>query len=227
MEINDENSELKSVNSVTTASSIMNKVNLFLTPLLLIGMVALFFLWLKSPKSETPTTPQAQTNSAASIPIAYINSDSLWENYEFVKDVKQQLVDFETKLQSRYNAKTKAFEADYKSSLDKANRGLLTTREKDRVAEELQRKQQDILELDKELSAQLMEKKEKANTQVQDTILAFIKKFNQDSKYLYILEYSKLSGILYADESKDITTEIVKGLNENYIKFKDNLEKIK
>ena len=78
------------------------------------------------------------------------------------------------------------------------------------------------MDLEKSLGNQLLEVKQTKNIQLQDSIFAYIKRFNQGPKYSYILEKSRTSGILFANDSLNITKVVIKGLNEAYNNGKTN-----
>jgi outer membrane protein len=54
------------------------------------------------------------------------------------------------------------------------------------------------------------------NRQVINTIMEYLKKNSSQLNYKYVLGTSFGGNILYANDSLDITKNIVSGLNENY-----------
>ena len=66
----------------------MKNLNLFINILLVIAVVVLFALQMSS-KSEKPSNSNNSINgshSSSGLNIAYVNADSLTENYEMYKD---------------------------------------------------------------------------------------------------------------------------------------------
>jgi len=116
------------------------------------------------------------------------------------------------------------FQKDYKAYITRAKAGLLSLNQQKATEAELTQRQQNLGKLDERLSEELMSQKEALNTVLQDTILNFIKKYNEKANYTYILEHAKLSGILFADEAFDITKDIVEGLNMEYKRNQANKE---
>jgi outer membrane protein len=47
-------------------------------------------------------------------------------------------------------------------------------------------------------------------------IFEYIKSYNKENGYEFVLGYSKGGGILFADASLDVTKKIVEGLNKEY-----------
>jgi len=193
-----------------------SKCGMVFNIIMFISIVVLFVLFFTS-KNKTEVIQPVSIKSALS--IAYVDSDSIWENYDFVKTTKKELEDLEQKLTNNYKAQAMAFKAEYDNYL-KIGASLTLSEQKKREAA-LQQKQGNLMELEKSLGGQLAEIKQTKNIQLQDSIFSFIKRFNQGPKYSFILEKSRVSGILYANDSLDITKSVIKGLNEAYTKGKN------
>ena len=58
------------------------------------------------------------------------------------------------------------------------------------------------------------------NQQLQDTIVSALKVFNNPQKYQLILSNVGTDNIVYADDSYDITKEIIEFLNARYVPSK-------
>ncbi len=206
-----ETKEIKYNDNISCKTS---KCGIAFNVFIFIAVAVLFILHFTTKKEEV----YQPVSIKSAISIAYVNSDSLWENYEFVKDTKKELENLEMQMTNNYKAQGMAFKAEYDNYL-KIGATLSLSEQKKREAA-LQQKQQDLMELEKNLSNQMLEKKQNKNIQVQDSIFEYIKRFNQVPKYSFILEKSRLSGILFANDSLDITKTVLKGLNEAYLKNK-------
>lgn len=163
-----------------------------------------------------------QENAVApgNLSFAWVNTDTIWEKYNFVTDVKAELATYEKNLQDQYAASVSAFQKEYDAYIKKASAYQLSLEEQKKTEEKLAQKQQGLQELDAKLSQQLMDAKTARNMEVHDSIVNFIARFNKDKKYNFILERSYGGGLLYADSTMDITNEIIKGLNKEYLTFK-------
>jgi outer membrane protein len=82
--------------------------------------------------------------------------------------------------------------------------------------ESLGRKQQELMQHRDELSQQLVGDQQKMTEQIYASIFNYLKEFNQNNQYQFVLGYQKGGGILYASESLDITKQIQEGLNKEY-----------
>lgn len=188
---------------------------LILNIFLIIGMAVLYFLHFTNSKNEQISRPQTINSS---LTIAYVDSDTLWENYDFVKDTKTYLEELEKKLTNDYKSQAMSFKNDYENYLKTGASFTLNEQKKKEAA--LQQRQNNLMELEKKYGSQLAEIKQNKNIEVQDSIFSFINRYNQGPKYTFILEKSRISGILFANDSLDITKKVIEGLNEVYHKGK-------
>jgi outer membrane protein len=62
-----------------------------------------------------------------------------------------------------------------------------------------------------------MQVQQKMSEQLRDTINAFMKEYNKDSKYEMIISNTSSDNILYASKGYDITEEVTKMLNERCV----------
>lgn len=192
---------------------------LILSLISLVVSLALLVLFLTPGKNS-----QTVTNSSDKITIAWINTDTIWENYEFVADVKAELADLEQKLQNQYAATVNSFQQEYDNYIKQATAGLLTLDQQKKTEEKLAQKQQSITELDAKLTQQLVDAKTIRNIEVHDTIVNFIARFNESHNYTFIMERSYGGGLLFADSTLEVTDAVLKGLNEEYKYIKKSKE---
>ena len=80
--------------------------------------------------------------------------------------------------------------------------------------------QQDLENYAAQAERELALEQMKMNQQLQDTIVAALKVFNNPQKYQLILSNVGTDNILYADDSYDITKEIIEFLNIRYVPSK-------
>ena len=76
--------------------------------------------------------------------------------------------------------------------------------------------EQDLQALSNKLQAELVSEQEKNNLMLRDSINTFLKEFNKTKGYSLILSNTGLDNLLYANESFNITQEILEGLNARY-----------
>lgn len=190
---------------------------------------SLVVLIIALPKSESkteeakPTTAKVKQNKSLTnrgLKIAYIDTDSVLAKYDMAKDMEESLKAYQQKVESDFAAKQKKFEADYADYL-KNGANLTLTQQKDKE-KELQRRGNELQQLQPQLMAQLQERQINDNKKLLDAVYAFIKDYNkkhQNFDVIFAKSYIS-SPVLYIDEGMDITEEIIKGLNEEYKEYK-------
>lgn len=180
----------------------------------LLGVIVLFVLFFTVEKKSKPTFPKTLDK----ITYAFVNTDSIMEHYDFVLDVQVDLAKYEQILQNQYTTAATSFKKEYDDYIKRASAGLLTLDQQKKTEEKLSERQQEIGEMEQKLAMQLQEEKLKKNMEVHDTIVNYIKRYNEQKNYTFIFEKSYGGGLLFADPALEITDDILKGLNEDYEK---------
>jgi outer membrane protein len=180
----------------------------------IIGVIVLFILFftMGNNKKNTPA------KSLDKISYAFVNTDSLMAHYDFVLDVQVDLANYEKLLQNQYTSTATAFKKEYDDYIKRAGANLLTLDQQKKTEEQLTAKQQNIMEMEQNLGMQMQEEKVKRNMEVFDTIVSYIAQYNKTKDYTFVFQQSYGGALLYANPALDITSDILKGLNEEYAK---------
>lgn len=199
----------------------MKNLSLVFNVVLLIAVAGLYYLQFSgSSGSETPKKSDSEKKEVSSSPldrsIVYINTDTLWEKYEYVEDMKQELFEEKQKLERQYESALREFQEDYQFIQERA--AYLSERQLAIEQENLMKKEQEMLALKEQLSMKLMESEADKNKRIQTAIEQVIESYNMDQKHVLILGKSVASDLLWAEDDLDITKMIVERLNEDYRK---------
>lgn len=183
---------------------------------ILIGLIVLYVLFFINKSKQNNAYNVAPVSIKSNMSIAYINTDTIMDKYDFAKDMKKELDDYQSKMENDYKAKVTSFQNEYESYLK--NGASLKLSEQKKKEEELTNKKNQLMSLKEDMSNQLLKKQQAVNTRLLDTVFAFIHRFNEKPKYTYILKKSAEHGILLANDSLEITKDVLKGLNMEYQK---------
>lgn len=183
----------------------MKQASLILNIVLLVAVGVLYFLHFKGRPNEEP--------GAAPVSIAYVNSDSLFKNYDFYKQSEDSMTKKRATLEKELEEKGKSLENEIRNFQQKVQTGALSAQQAQETEKSLMKKQQDFFEYKNSLGQQLAEEQQKMNEKVYGNIVEYIKKVNKEKNYNFVLGFSKGGGILYANDSLDITKDVLKGLN--------------
>lgn len=153
--------------------------------------------------------------------IAYFEMDSVAANFDMVKELKTELTNKEDGINAEMTNRTKAIQQKYNYYQNLAQAGNLSEAQSDAASKEMKsmddemknRKQQ----LDQDYNNYMMTKQNEIKTKIED----FLKEYNATKDYSYIVSYEQ--GLFYyKDTAYNITTDVVKGLNQKYKPVKKN-----
>lgn len=179
--------------------------------IILIAAVAFLYYKLYSGSSAKTVAP---ISSGAGLPgnsIVFINSDSLLEEYNYFNTLKESLEKKQDSIDLFLRSRAEALEKEVTSYQNSASG--MTAEQRASVEEKLMAKQQGLMEMKQTMVEQLQDQESAMNDSIHDNLSRYLKEYNKEKNYLYILGYQRGSGILLANDSLDITREILEGLN--------------
>ena len=168
------------------------------------------------------TNGAQQANAAGETPaaqgsIVYVQLDSLVNQYDMYNDLKSELESKVQAVQEDLTKKGRSFESAVKDFEAKIAKGLLTRSQAEEQQQRLVEREQNLQGLSQQKQMELAEEEAVMMRRVMDAIQTYITKYNQDKNYALILSVPVLAG----DPSLNITQDILKGMNEEYIKSKN------
>ena len=200
----------------------MKKANLIINVVLVVAVAVLFVLHFtdaeKVVTGETKPGKSAQDTSfmSTSLPIAYVNIDTLLANMAMYEDINSQLTTKQQRLETNFATQYQSFEREIVDFQEKVQKGLLTRREAQDLETRLSNRR---LELENQRNDYLMELQEEnlvSQNKVIDYIMDYLEEYNSDNKYRFIFSYSFGGGLLYASDALNITDEVLAGINKKY-----------
>ncbi|HOJ66247.1 MAG TPA: OmpH family outer membrane protein [Paludibacteraceae bacterium] len=186
---------------------------------LFIAVVVLFVLFfqIKPAKNAVQLSLKGDTLSSQVLPIAYINVDSLLLKYRFAKDANESLIKKQEDSRLTINSRARELQNEMNEFQRKLENNAFLSRERaEQEHTRLLKKQQELQNLDGQLTQQLLQEQQKMSEELRDTINAFLKEYNKDGRYEIIFSNTTGDNILFASKSYDITDEVVKLLNERF-----------
>ena len=197
-------------------------ISIGLNVVLPIAVAVLYVLHFKGGSASGPEA-EAVRSTPVDLSIAYVNSDSLLKNYDFFKDLEKKFMATRDKLNAEYENRAKGLQQEISNFQSTA--GNMTISQARAVEEDLRKKQQNLMMYQDQLSQQLMQEEAKMNTQLYDQVSEYLRDYGITKDLQIVLTYTKGSGVLYANDSLDITDQVLVGLNEAYKAQKDGGKK--
>lgn len=194
----------------------MKQYLLPLNIILLIAVAVLFYLHFASNKPAAQVAGKStQTAAPGSFKMAYFEMDSIDANYEHLKDVRNELKTKQNQLAGQLNSlKNRYME---KVNKYKQEAPTMTQDRATMVEQELMNDQKVMASKEQELDMEMQETHFKKMQGVNKKIEEYLKEYNKDKGYSYIIA-NQQGSIYYIDPAYNITDELLKGLNEEYKK---------
>jgi outer membrane protein len=201
----------------------MKNLSLVLNIVLLVAVAVLFYLHF-SGNTKTASAVNGES-TPRDIKIAYILTDSVLENYDYLKSSKTKLEEKSKKLNEEYRNRAIGLQSEITAY--QRTRNSLTLGQDQAMQEDLGKKQQNLQMYEQSLSQQLMGEEQKLMKELYDRLTTYCKKYAEQSGLQVILKYDPASDVLYGGAGLDITKEITAGLNEEFKTEKDPAAKAK
>lgn len=166
----------------------------------------------------TATTSTTATGVKAE-EIVFVNSDSLLTKYDYFKDMTTRLEKKGKAAQADLVSRGQAFQREV-AEYQKAQ-ATMAADQRQATEQRLQRKNQELQAYQQNAGAQVQQEQAGEQAKLYEKVAEFLKVYAKDKGYKMVMTYQKgNSGILYGDASLDITSDVVKKLNEAYAKDK-------
>lgn len=190
----------------------MKKVSSILNIALLVAVGVLSAC--NSEKGSGSSEGNASSSISGDLRVAYFITDSIVDNYDFLKDKKVELEAKGKKLDQEFRNRAEGFQnevAAYQRNVSSMTLGQVKATEED-----LGKKQQNLQMYQQTLNQQLMEEEGKLQKELYDRLTSYAKKYGQEQGIHVILKRDQTSDVMWATDALDISKEMIKGLNEEY-----------
>ena len=204
----------------------MKKLDLVLTleVVLFVAVVVLFILVFTT-KGKSPSARQFDeadvvgvtgVDAVADGVIVYINSDSLFQNYQMAKDLSGELGEKRQKLEAELTNKQKKWEANVTDFRNKAEKGLETRAKLAEMEQQLGIDRDNLMQLSEKYSMQMAEEQAVMQRKVLQAVMDYLKEYNRDKGYQFIMGRAFGDNLLFAAPGLDITASVLEGINAKY-----------
>jgi outer membrane protein len=196
---------------------------LVLNIILTIAVGYLLYAQLSSKKADPAVARLSIKDSATdnkSFRIAYFEMDSVEANFNMVKDVKAELSKKEETINTELDRMDKSYREKVSSYQQKAKAQSMTQVQSEMATQDLMNAQEQMKNqkqaLDQEYNDFMMRRMKDVKTKIEE----FLKEYNKTKNYSYIVSYEQ--GLFYyKDTAYNITSDVIRGLNEMYKSKKD------
>ncbi|MDO4770806.1 OmpH family outer membrane protein [Porphyromonas sp.] len=196
----------------------MKNFNTIINVVMAVAVIVLFVLFFSSKsKDSAPANAVPVTDSVMRLPVAYVNIDSLLTNYQFSRDLNEQILRKSESAQATLNQQARALEAEAAEFQRKLQNNAFFDRERaEKEQMRILKKREDFERLNQKLTMELSQRQLEMNNILKDTLMSQIKLFNDIHKFQIIYSNTMNDNILLADKAYDVTNELVDFLNKRY-----------
>ena len=188
---------------------------------LAVAIIILYVLhFTSSPKngnSQGKTFDAIGNDSSFTLPIAYVNIDSLLINYNFAKDLNEALMRTEENSRASLVQKERQLNSSAQEFQRKLqNNAFLSQERAEQEQQRIMKMQQEYQEMAERLAREFAIEQDKLNFEMEDTIKSQLKEFNNNHGYQLIFSNRGTSNILLSNDKYDVTKEVTDFLNRRY-----------
>jgi outer membrane protein len=146
--------------------------------------------------------------------IAFVNSDTVSKYYEFAKKIQKTLTSKRFEAENQIKNKYFAYERLVKE-FEKAS-PIMGDREKMEKAQKIRLLEQEIMQVEQQLSEQVSKQELQLTQSYILKTNEFMQEIGASLGYDYVMSFRIGGAMLYANDKNNITSDIIKLLNQRY-----------
>ena len=201
----------------------MKKTTHILGALSMCAVVAFAVSCNQTKTAENAEAPAAEAAEACAPKgaIVYIDMTRLMAEYDMANDLRAVVETKVSEIQAEITRRENNLANAVAKYQEKAQKGLMTRTVAEVEAEKLQQQEIDFNNYAGQKQQEIQEEQVVMMNQLGDAIKTFLEKYNAEKQYAMILTNSAGAPVVTADKALDITDDVLAGLNEEYIKTKN------
>ena len=179
--------------------------------------------------NTTITTPVsvASDSTAVAGSIVFFNMDRVMAEYDMYNELRAVVETKVNSIQAEITRRENKLTRDLNDFNDKINKGLLTRSVAEAQQQKLAQQQQSYQKFVLEKQQEMAEEQQVMLNNIMNAINEFVTKYNEEKQYALILATGGdilTTPVVTGNAALDITEELIKGLNDEYVKNKDKAE---
>ncbi len=146
--------------------------------------------------------------------VYFVNTDSLFGAFEMSNVLQEELVAEQMRMKKKYDGRLSQLEAEYNDLRERAP--YMTQTQGEAAQQKLMVKQQELVKMEEDLTNKLAKKEQDMVRKIKDALTMYLKEYQEEKGYQFVLGKSEISGVLYASDEFDLTQDVLEGLNKKY-----------
>lgn len=174
-----------------------------------------------SGKTEAGEAQQSESAAIAKGSIVYFNLDQVLDEYDMANDLRSEVEAKVATIQKEVERRQKNLENAVNDFTNKVNKGLMTSAVAADQQKKLQQQDAAFQQFAQQKQNEIMEEQQVMMNRLADAIKTFVEDYNNEKQYAMILSNQAGVPVVVADTTLNITRDIINGLNEEYVKTKN------
>ncbi|MBR2127460.1 MAG: OmpH family outer membrane protein [Bacteroidales bacterium] len=205
----------------------MKNTSLILSVIALVAAVVFGIISLTDGGKKAAATVEGEATevAAAKGDIVYVDLDRILTEYDMANDLRSVVETKVQNIQAEVTRRGKKLENEVMDFQNKIDKGLMTRSVAEVQGQKLQQQEAEFNNYAAQKQQEIQEEQVVMMNQLGDAIHTYLQKYNEEKQYAMILTNSGGAPVITADASLDITDDVLAGLNEEYIKSKNNKSK--
>ena len=201
----------------------MKNTSLILSVISLVAVVVFGVLSLTGKEGAKAEAAEGEATVAEACKgdIVYIDLDRVLMEYDMANDLRAVVETKVQNIQAEVTRRGKKLENDVKTFQEKIDKGLMTRSVAEVQQQKLLKQEQDFNNYAAQKNQEIQEEQLVMMNQLGDAIKTYLDKYNAEKQYAMILTNTGGAPVIAADAALDITEDVLAGLNEEYIKTKN------
>lgn len=199
------------------------KISLGISTLLAIAVVYLLMnrnATTEAPVNNMPTiAPALQTEGGPRpIVLAYVNGDSLNEKYKFITEKTKALEARYKSADRKVGDEYKKREKDAKDLMDYYQQNPnMSEQDKYDIQQKLAQLESEMQDIQRDATGGLAKEEEQLQRELLSRVNKFLENYSKAHGIDYVMNHQgSINLMLYGNQAYDITSDVIKGLNEEY-----------
>ena len=202
----------------------MKNTSLIISIVSLVVAITFGVLYLtgKNDKKAAGAEGESTEITASAGDIVYVELDRILMEYDMANDLRSSVEAKIQKIQEEVERRGKKLEKDISAWQEKLNKGLMTRSVAEAQQAKLQKQQEEFAQYAAQQEQIAQEEQMVMMNQIGDAIKTFLDAYNVEKEYAMIITNSGGAPVITADAALNITDDVLAGLNDEYIKSKNN-----
>ena len=188
----------------------MKNLSLALNVVLLLAVAFLYYLHFSAPKSQKVSG----SFDSKDLKVTYLNSDTVLKYYDYFKVNRDRLESKGKRLDQELKSRAQGLQSEIESY--QRNASNLTMSQARTVEEDLGKKRQNLQMYQESLSQEMISDQDRMTKDLYERVTTYLKKYGQERGLQVVLKFDASSDLLFANDSLDISKDVITGLNEVY-----------